>query len=317
MARSRLLGSVCERDRWSVKLDVRDLGGHLDFTFRGWSAPLAARVRLVVAWLVLVFALPLDFYGRLRVIRSMFIPAALHGIEASFLADAGLLELRAAIVRVVWSRRQPSRLVLIFALPLDFHGRVRVVRSMFLPAALLGIEASLLAHDSLLRLRSAVCRVVWSRRQPLANPGAVLSLMDGLAGCDPAFCVVWFRFRMLSSFLAYRPGEVAKVYRILEHVAAGCPGHGPVHLLFESAAEIGFLWSLEMVGWARGGLPVLSNLASPIQHSRAAILEGWRFKVSADLCARKGLRGGPWLDVDGASAQEYPCWRCLEWFSAS
>ena len=24
-----------------------------------------------------------------------------------------------------------------------------------------------------------------------------------------------------------------------------------------------------------------------------------RSKVSADLCARKGVRGGPWLDVDG------------------
>ena len=29
-----------EGDRWSVKFDVRDLGGHLDTTFRGWSAIL-------------------------------------------------------------------------------------------------------------------------------------------------------------------------------------------------------------------------------------------------------------------------------------
>ena len=48
------------------------------------------------------------------------------------------------------------------------------------------------------------------------------------------------------------------------------------------------------------GLPVLSNLTGPIQHFRAAVLEGWRGKVSADLCARKGFRGGPWLDVDGS-----------------
>ena len=46
-----------EGDRWSVKFDVRDLGGHLDTTFRGWSATLAARVRLVIARLVLIFAL--------------------------------------------------------------------------------------------------------------------------------------------------------------------------------------------------------------------------------------------------------------------
>ena len=130
----------------------------------GWSATLATRVRLVIARLVLISALPLDFYGRLGVIRSMFIPGALRGIEASFHADAGLRELRAAVVRVVWSRRQF-----------------------------------------------------------LANPGAVLSLLDGPSGCGPAFCVVWFRFRMLRGFLAYRPGEVSRVYRLLEHVAGGCP----------------------------------------------------------------------------------------------
>ena len=77
-----------EGDKWTVKLDVRDFGGHLDSTFRGWSDTLAARVRLVIARLVLIFALPLDFHGRLRFIRSMFIPGALHGIEASFLAEA-------------------------------------------------------------------------------------------------------------------------------------------------------------------------------------------------------------------------------------
>ena len=120
-----------EGDKWSVKFDVRDLGGHLDATFRGWSTTLAARVRLVLA-----------------------------------------------------------RLVLVFALPLDFHGGVRVVRSMYLPAALHGIEASLLASDSLRKLRSSIHRVVWSRRQPLACVGAVLSLMDGPTRCDPAFCAV-------------------------------------------------------------------------------------------------------------------------------
>ena len=132
-----------ERDKWSVKFDVRDLGGHLDTTFRGWFATLDTRVRLVIA-----------------------------------------------------------RLALIFALPLDFHGRVRVVRSMYLSAALQGIEASLLASDSLRKCRSSTLRVVWSRRQHLANVGAVLSLMDGPTGCDHAYCVVWFRFRLLRRYLA-------------------------------------------------------------------------------------------------------------------
>ena len=56
-----------EGDKWSVKYDLRGLGGHLDTTFRDWSATLAARVRLVLSGLVLIFALPLDLHGRIRV----------------------------------------------------------------------------------------------------------------------------------------------------------------------------------------------------------------------------------------------------------
>ena len=41
-----------EGDQWSVRFDVRDLGGHLDTTFRGWSSTLAAWVRLVHSRLV-------------------------------------------------------------------------------------------------------------------------------------------------------------------------------------------------------------------------------------------------------------------------
>ena len=80
----------------------------------GWSATLASRVLPVIARLVLIFALLLDLYGRLRVIRSIFIPGALHGIEASFLADDSLRKLRSAIFRVVWSCRQPLANSLLF-----------------------------------------------------------------------------------------------------------------------------------------------------------------------------------------------------------
>ena len=96
-----------ESDRWSVELDVRDLGRHLDNTFRGWSATLSERVRLVIARLVLMFVLPLDFHGGLRVAWTMFLLGALHGVVASFLADASVRKLRTAMYRVVWSSRQP------------------------------------------------------------------------------------------------------------------------------------------------------------------------------------------------------------------
>ena len=222
-----------EGDRWSVRFDVRDLGGHLDTTFRGWSATLTARICLVI-----------------------------------------------------------SHLVLIFALPLDFHGWVRVVRSMYLPAALHGVQASLLALDSLLKLRSSICRMVWSRRQPLACVGAVLSLLDGPSGCDPLFCVVWFRFRLFRRFLALWPSQVGR--------GEGCPGHGPIHLLAASPAEVGFRWDPLTLAWSRPGLPLLINLAGPVQHFKAVILDAWRNKAAADLCVWEGFRSGPLLVFHGS-----------------
>ena len=89
----------------------------------------------------------------------------------------------------------------------------------------------------------AIHRVVWSRRQPLASVGAVLSLLDGPVGCDPAFCVAWFRFRFrLLRRLYWLFGllKLVRVYRLLEMVGEGGPGHGPIHLLSASAAEVGF-----------------------------------------------------------------------------
>ena len=42
----------------------------------------------------------------------------------------------------------------------------------------------------------------------------------------------------------------------------------------------------------------MSNLSGPFQHLRSATLGAWSDKVSADLCARKGFRGGPLFDID-------------------
>ena len=112
--------------------------------------------------------------------------------------------------------------------------------------------------------------------------------------------MVWFRFRLLRRYLSLWPTEVGRVYRLLEMVREGCPGHGPVHLLFASAAEIDFRWDPLALAWSRPGWPLLSNLAGPVQHFRAAILDAWRNKVAVDLCGRAGFRGGPLLDVHGS-----------------
>ena len=71
-----------EGHKWTVRIDVRDLGD-------------------------LIFALPLDFYGRVRVVRTMFLSCVLHGVEASYFSEGGYLKLRAAVMRAVWSRKQP------------------------------------------------------------------------------------------------------------------------------------------------------------------------------------------------------------------
>ena len=168
-------------NRWSFKLDVRDLGGHLDTTFRGRAATLVGRVLVFLARILVVLALPLDFAGKLRVLRTKFLPGALHGIEASSLS-LGLL----------W------------------------------------------------RLRSAFVSAVWSRRMPLAQVGAVLTLLDGPVGCDPGFYIVWCRFRLLRRYLACRPLETPRLCSLLDLVFAGFPGHGPVHLLVQSAGVLGF-----------------------------------------------------------------------------
>ena len=60
--------------------------------------------------------------------------------------------------------------------------------------------------------------------------------------------------------MAFRPEEIPRVYRLLQAAADGSSGHGPAHLLLESAAEIGFSWCPRYLGWDRPGLPVLSMI---------------------------------------------------------
>ena len=155
-------------NRWSVK----DLGGHLDTAPRRRAVTLSGRVLGLLVAVLVVMALPLTFAGKLRVLRTKFLPGALHAIEAS------------------------------------------------------GISSSLMQ-----KLRTAFVSAVWSKKMPLAHVGAVLSLLDGPPGCDSGFYVVWCRFWLLGRYLAFRPLEVPRLDNLLGLVAAGGPGHGPMHLL--------------------------------------------------------------------------------------
>ena len=116
-----------------------------------------------------------------------------------------------------------------------------------------------------------------------------LAFSIGPLGVIPFFALSGIDFACFRRYLSLWPAEVGRVYRLLAMVGDGCPGHGPIHLLSSSAADIGFRLDLVALAWVRPGLPLLSNLAGPIQHFRSTILDAWRNKVAADLCGRKGF----------------------------
>ena len=193
--------------------------------------------------------------------------------------------LAAAVLRV------PS----VAVLPLDFCGKLRILRTMHMPAALHSAEASLVSISGLRGLWSAFGRAAVSGGLRLANPGAV--------GSDPGFHVVWCRFRMLRRHMAKNSSdhELARVCSLLRVVAAGgAPGYGPVHLLLSSAASRGFSWDLDLCVWLRPGLPALCQVSSPFQFFRKAVWDAWRTKVAGDLSSRAAFQGGRYLDFRGS-----------------
>ena len=183
---------------WKVQLDIRDLGGHLDFTYRARAGTLSRRVGKATVGVTAVGALPLGFLTKLGLVRGKFLPAGLHAAEASYFSSSSISAFRAAIVRSVGSSKMP-----------------------------------------------------------LANTPAILSLLDGPVDVDPAFYIVWSRFRMMRRYLAYCPEEEPRIFRMLDLISRGAQGHGPVHLLLISAAEIGFAWDSGEQGWIRVSLPPL------------------------------------------------------------
>ena len=129
------------------------------------------------------------------------------------------------------------------ALPLGFQVKLGLVR---------GISAS-----SLSAYRAAIVRSVGSSKMPLANTPVVHNLLDAPVGVDPAVHIIWTRFRMMRRCLANLLEEVPRVFRTLDLVTHGADGHGLVHLLLVSVAELGFAWDGRERGWIRAALPPL------------------------------------------------------------
>ena len=94
------------------------------------------------------------------------------------------------------------------ALPFGFLRLVGIVRTKFLPASLHGAEGSHISCKNLNSFRTGIVSACWPKKLPMANPQAVLSLLDAPDCCDPELYVIWGRFRQMMRFLAYRPDEV-------------------------------------------------------------------------------------------------------------
>ena len=99
---------------------------------------------------------------------------------------------------------------------------------------------------------------------PLASTLAILSLLDGPVGVDPAFHIIWARFRMIRRCLAYCLEEEPRIFRRLDLISRGAQGHGPVHLLLISAAEVEFASDGEEKGWVPVSLPPLRMMSGPV-----------------------------------------------------
>ena len=58
-------------------------------------------------------------------------------------------------------------------------------------------------------LSAAIVWAVWSSKMPLADTPAVLYLLDGSVGVDPAL-------QLMRRYLAYFPDEEARIFRMLD-----------------------------------------------------------------------------------------------------
>ena len=68
---------------------------------------------------------------------------------------------------------------------------------------------------------------------------------------------------MLRRYIAYRPSEAERIYRMLAAISTGVKGHGPIHLLLSSAAKIGLVWNSDSCSWTRPGWDLCTSFPVP------------------------------------------------------
>ena len=90
----------------------------------------------------------------------------------------------------------------------------------------------------------------------MANTPAVLDLLDGPVGVDPALHIVWVRFRMMRRYLAYCPEEEPRNFRMLDLLSRGPPVMPPC--MFCSFLLLSLV--LPGIGMKRAGFDLLFPL---------------------------------------------------------
>ena len=131
-----------------------------------------------------------------------------------------------------------------------------------------------MSASSLSAIRAAVVRSVQSSKMPRANSPVVLNLLDGPVGVDPAFQIVWTRFRLVRRYQAHRPFEAPRIFRMLDLVA-----HGPVDMrLCTCFLFLLRRWGLSRMESSKVGFVLLflplGCLRRPIQHIQSAYFRG-------------------------------------------
>ena len=69
--------------------------------------------------------------------------------------------------------------------------------------------------------RSGLVRCLW------ADTPALLNVLDGPVGVDPALHILWVRFRVMRRYLAYCPDEEMRIFRMLDLICRGALAMDP------------------------------------------------------------------------------------------
>ena len=167
---------------------------------------------------------------------------------------------------------------------------------MYLPAALHGIGWLPIACASFVPLSTGWYGLVVSLWLVFVQASGCWM---GLLGV-PAFCVVWFRFRLFRRYLALWSSQVGRAHRLLKMLVRGVLGMDLFTYSLPVLPRLGFGGILS--GWVRLDLGCLCFVIclALCSISRLPFLMLGAIRLQLIFGSREGFRGGPLLDIFGS-----------------